>query len=356
VEYNNDYANKSYNSFNIDFIGIASYRYRLLNFPASSNMDSTILRIDQLRNPDGNFTPTPTPFQPGSSRGESEQEPVASSTLTPTPIEYEGVSLGLDRPAGQINILLLGSDWRPGEGYRTDTILLLSLMPEQEIATLTSFPRDLYVNIPGYGDQRINAAMAYGGFDLMQKTFKERFDTPVDYYMMTNFAGFVSIIDTLGGITVTTAHELYDRCDLPQSIDGMCYIPAGRVTMDGETALWYVRSRKTTDDFDRTQRAQEVIIAIAQKAMSLNAASRAGELFDLFRNTVETDVTLDVVVKALPLAARIMQEPSTLQRFAITEAEITHYIVPETGAMVLLPNYESIAQIISKQYTLSVQN
>jgi len=126
----------------------------------------------------------------------------------------------------------------------------------------------------------------------------------------------------------------------------MCYIPAGRVTMDGETALWYVRSRKTTDDFDRTQRAQEVIIAIAQKAMSLNAASRAGELFDLFRNTVETDVTLDVVVKALPLAARIMQEPSTLQRFAITEAEITHYIVPETGAMVLLPNYESIARII----------
>lgn len=314
-------------------------------FPASSNV-GPILLIDLLRNQGGNFTPTPTPFQPGSSVGQSGQEPVAGLTITPTPINYDGISLGLDRPTGQINILLLGSDWRPGEGYRTDAILLFSLMPEQETATLTSFPRDLYVNIPGYSEQRINAAMAYGGIDLMQETFEKRFDIPVDFYVMTNFSGFISIIDTLGGITVNAAHELYDRCDLPQAINDMCYIPAGRVTMNGETALWYVRSRKSTDDFDRTQRTQEVIIAIAQKAMSLNAASRAGELFDLFRNTVETDVTLEVVIKALPLATRIMQEPATLQRFAINEADITHHIVPETGAMVLLPNYESIAQII----------
>ncbi len=327
------------------------------NFPVSPGPGSPILLIDLLQNPEGKFTPTPTPFQPASSEDDPGLFPGEIATNTPTPGKGYGISLGLDRPAGQINILLLGSDWRPGEGYRTDVILLLSLMPEQGIATITSFPRDLYVYIPGYGYQRINAAQPYGGFELTRKTFEENFDAPVDYYMMTNFAGFVSIIDTLGGITVNASHELYDRCDLPQAINKMCYIPAGRVTMNGETALWYVRSRKSTDDFDRTRRAQEVIITIAQKAMSLNAASRAGELFNLFRNAVETDITLEVVVKALPLATKIMQEPSTMQRYAITEADITHHVVPETGAMVLIPNNESIAEIIRQAiYPLTAQN
>lgn len=313
-----------------------------------SAVDSPILLIDLLTNPGGKYTPTPTPFQPASPDGQPILTPDGNAHLTPTPVNQEGISFGLDRPVGQVNLLLLGSDWRPGQGYRTDVILLLSLMPEQGIATLTSFPRDLYVNIPGIGYQRINAAQAYGGFDLTQKTFQDIFDAPIDYYMMTNFAGFVSIVDTLGGITVNAAGELYDRCDLPQAVDKMCYVPSGRVTMNGQTALWYVRSRYTSNDFDRTRRAQEVLIAIAQKTMSLNAIGRAEELFTLFRNSVETDLPLEVIVKLLPFAGDIIHDPSILQRYAITEAEITHYTVPATGAQVLLPDYEAISEIIRK--------
>lgn len=287
--------------------------------------------------------PTPTPFLP-----DLDGFKPAGNMTTPTPAVPEGVSLELERPEGQVNILLLGSDWRPGMGSRTDVIMLLSLIPDQGIATLTSFPRDLYINIPGYGYERINVVQAYGGFELMQQTFEEVFDAPVDYYMLTNFSGFTGIIDTLGGITVNAAYGLTDRCDLPQAVEKECTVPAGRVSMNGETALWYVRSRYTSDDFDRTRRAQEVIIAIAQRTLSLNALSRAGELYQLFSNSVETNLPLDVIVKLLPLASDIMQQPSLLQRYAITENEVTHYSVPITHASVLLPDYDAIAEIIRK--------
>ena len=317
------------------------------SFPMSSaSVNSPIQLIDVLTNPNGEYTPTPTPFQPALAKPPLSAPPQDVTTATPAPEQKESIDLDLERPEGQVNILLLGSDWRPGQGYRTDVIMLLSLMPEQGIATLTSFPRDLYVNIPGIGYQRINAAQAYGGFELTKQTFEEVFDAPVDYYMMTNFAGFVSIINTLGSITINSAGELYDRCDLPQAVDKMCYIPAGQVTMDGETALWYVRSRYTSNDFDRTRRAQEVIIGIARKLMSLNAIGRADELFNLFRNTVETDVPLNEIIKLLPLANDIFQDTTRLRRYAITEKDIIHYTVPENGAMVLIPDYEAIEPII----------
>jgi len=310
-----------------------------------------------MSNLDDKYAPTPTPFQPENA-GNSPlvtpgNPPGPLSTPTPSGI----IDLGLKRPEGQVNILLLGSDWRPGMGSRTDVIMLLSLMPEQGLATLTSFPRDLYVDIPGIGYERINTSQAFGGSELTRETFNYNFDAPIDHYMMTNFAGFVGIVDTLGGISVTATQELYDRCDLPQAINKMCYVPAGRTTMDGQTALWYVRSRYSTSDFDRTRRAQEVIIAILQKTMSLNAVGRAAELYQLFQSSVETDIPLELVVKMLPLAARIIDQPGTLQRFAISEDDITHYTVPATGAMVMIPDNKAIAEIIRQAiYPDNIQN
>jgi len=323
----------------------------------STGIRTPIPLLEFLSNLNDKYAPTPTPFQPENSGNTPLVTPgtPAGPLLTPTPGGI--IDLGLKRPEGQVNILLLGSDWRPGMGSRTDVIMLLSLMPEQGLATLTSFPRDLYVDIPGIGYERINTSQAFGGFELTRETFKYNFDAPVDYYMMTNFAGFVGIVDTLGGISVNATQELYDRCDLPQAINKMCYVPAGRTTMDGQTALWYVRSRYSTSDFDRTRRAQEVIIAILQKTMSLNAVGRAAELYQLFQSSVETDIPLELVVKMLPFATRIIDQPGTLQRFAISEDDITHYTVPATGAMVMIPDNEAIAEIIRQAlYPVNIQN
>jgi len=323
----------------------------------STGIRTPIPLFEFMSNLNDKYAPTPTPFQPENTGNAPLVTPgtPAGPLLTPTPGGI--IDLGLKRPQGQVNILLLGSDWRPNMGSRTDVIMLLSLMPEQGLATLTSFPRDLYVDIPGIGYERINTSQAFGGFELTRETFKYNFDAPVDYYMMTNFAGFVGIVDTLGGISVNATQELYDRCDLPQAINKMCYVPAGRTTMDGQTALWYVRSRYSTSDFDRTRRAQEVIIAILQKTMSLNAVGRAAELYQLFQSSVETDIPLELVVKMLPFATRIIDQPGTLQRFAISEDDITHYTVPATGAMVMIPDNEAIAEIIRQAlYPVNIQN
>jgi polyisoprenyl-teichoic acid--peptidoglycan teichoic acid transferase len=285
---------------------------------------------------------TPTPFQTSA--------PSPTPLVMASPTSSAVVRLGLQKPDGQVNILLLGSDYRPKQGYRTDVIMILSLNPNQGTATLTSFPRDLYVNIPGRGMNRINAAQEYGGFELTKATLIENFDVNVNYYIMTNFAGFKAIINTLGGITVHAAFELTDTCDLPQGVNRMCTITVGDNTMNGATALWYVRSRETTNDFDRTRRAQEVITAIFKKAMTLDDINRGPELYDLFMTCVESNLPMDVVLQLLPLSTQLVANPSLVKRYAVGPSNVTNYVVPDSGAMVLIPDPVSISEIIRQAF------
>ena len=109
----------------------------------------------------------------------------------------------LPQPKGQINILLLGSDQRRGSGgFRTDVVLLVTINPADNSINITSFPRDLYVNIPGYSQNRINTAHARGGFETMANTFEYNFGVRPDYYALINFWSFVDVVNSLGGIDV----------------------------------------------------------------------------------------------------------------------------------------------------------
>lgn len=307
---------------------------------------------DLLINAYSAYPATPTPFQP--------IQPTPTAGATEVPILTEEPSSGsiqepsattipkLNKPEGQVNILLLGSDWRSGNGYRTDVLLLLSLNTKSGTATLVSFPRDMYVEIPGVGMERINAAQEYGGFALTSATFKQTFGIEIDHYMLTSFGGFINIVDTLGGINVFAAKELYDICALPQAVNDYCYVPYGNNLMDGNTALWYVRSRHSSNDFDRTRRAQEVIVAIFQKAMSLNAISRGPELYTLFQNSVDTDLDVGTVLELLPLGSKLAADPSLIRRFAIGSGQVYNYIVPATGAMVLVPDDALVNELLKQ--------
>lgn len=321
------------------------------NVTANRSVQSTPVPVsDLLLNVGNKYQPSPTPFQPILPTATILPTSTPVPTATPEETYSSKVNLGLSRPSGQINILLLGSDWRGNSGYRTDVILVLSVNPESGRVTLTSFPRDLYVEIPGVGYERINAAQAYGGFELTKATFENNFDVTLDYYMMTNFAGFKNIINILGGINVYAAASLYDTCDLPQAVNKYCFVPVGNMTMDGATALWYVRSRYSTNDFDRTRRAQEVLLALFQKLMSLNALNRSSELYNMFISSVDTNLPLDVVVKLLPLSSQILSNPSSVERYAIGAAETYDYIVPGSGAMVLIPDKNLVANIVQQAF------
>ncbi|MHB8807827.1 MAG: LCP family protein [Anaerolineaceae bacterium] len=281
----------------------------------------------------------PTPFQPYSNT------PVPTAiphTITDTLVPNEEYS----KPDGQINVLFLGSDWRADSGYRTDVILLVSFYTKEEKISIVSFPRDLWVSIPGVGEQRINTAQAYGGFPLTQKTFEYNFGTTVDYYMMTNFNGFMSIIDTLGGIEINAAQNLNDRCDLSYSHGGYCSIGPGTATLDSEMALWYVRSRYTSNDFYRMDRAREVMMGILKKIVSLDGVTRAGDIYNTLSSSVVTDLSLSDIVPLITLASKVMNDSSKITMYEIGESQVTPYVMPSSGANVLLPNYNAIWQVL----------
>jgi LCP family protein required for cell wall assembly len=292
-----------------------------------------------LLTPGSNIQPSPTPFQPyyGEIPNNNPQ-----ATVTPTP------QVANDR----INILVLGSDWRPSGGFRTDVILLVSINPSGGSVSLVSFPRDLFVTIPGYGTNRINEVQQYGGIELTKATFMQNFGVQIDHYIMTNFNGFVNIVNSLGGFEVNVSTQLYDTCDLPQKVDGYCYVAPGAVYMDGPTALWYARSRHSAgSDIDRLRRAQEVMVALFNRLMSLDAIAKAPQLWSDFSNSIETDMYLDQVLSLLVLAPTILADQSRIHRFAIGWQETTGYIVPQTGANVLLPNYSAIDALLNQAFS-----
>jgi LCP family protein required for cell wall assembly len=293
---------------------------------------------------DQNRGVTPTPFLPVGEDLSNEQLPTPASNNTQVPTLPAN-----QRPEGQVNILILGSDWRPTGGYRTDVFMLLSLYPKQGSASIISFPRDLYVNLPGIGNQRINVAHPYGGFELTTAMLEVYFNVTADHYIMTNFDGIKNIINSLGGIDVNVGMTLTDHCKLPQSdAASNSTVYPGINYMNGDTALWYVRSRYSTSDLDRTRRAQEVMLALFSKMMSLDAVTRAPELYNLYSSAVETDMTIGDILPLVPLASQLINDTTKMRRYAIGINEVTPTVLPASGAQVLLPNYEAIQGLIDQ--------
>jgi LCP family protein required for cell wall assembly len=309
-----------------------------------------------LAQPDS--TATPTPFQPLAPTAELALAGITVETsLPPTPVPATPVPPTPTLPAptaaltaepvieglpSQVNILLLGSDRRPWDaGFRTDTIILLTLNSELGRVNITSFPRDLWVTLPGWGPSRINTAWTYGGYKMLHETFKHNFGVEVDYHVLIDFSSFKKIVDSLGGLDVQVAEPVSDYRG-----GYWVTIPKGTVHMDADKVLWYVRTRKTTNDIARNRRQQEVLTAMFEKFVSINAIRRAPELFDLYNNSVKTDIELVDMLKWLPFAAKII-ETRDIHPYYITYKQVYDWITPE-GAMVLVPNKEALMQVIRK--------
>ncbi|MEK6256347.1 MAG: LCP family protein [Chloroflexota bacterium] len=317
-----------------------------------------------------NPTITPTPFQPipltpsfiptAYLTPELLQSPPAlSSEIFPAlantwgnfagPSAYPAIAIPppigkINQPANQVNILIMGSDQRLFDGgYRTDVILLLTLNVDKGTASLTSFPRDLFVYIPGWTMERINTAHAHGGFELTAQMMEYNFGVRPDHWVLINFGGFVSIVNVLGGINVQVASTLSD------TRDGYGYytVPAGSFHMNGDTALWYVRSRGTSNDFDRTRRQQEVLQAIFYQVISLDGITRAPELYGQYEYTMSTDMTMNEILPLLPLASQLAIS-NDIYRYAIGNEHISPWTNPNTGAQVLLPIRASVLSIMEQ--------
>ncbi len=206
--------------------------------------------------------------------------PALVGSLDPTKLKGEG--------DGRINILVLGIG---GVGHEaptlSDTMLVLSIDPQTKDTAMLSIPRDLYVKIPATGKyatqySKINAANAYGGPELAAKVVSSVIGVPIHYYILVDFSGFRQAVDAVGGVDVTVGKAIYDPeypCDNEKG--GYCpfSVAAGPQHMNGTVALRYARSRKSTSDFDRAARQQQ-IIGGAPKSFAAVDADQPGEAFE----------------------------------------------------------------------------
>lgn len=195
-----------------------------------------------------------------------------------------------------INILLIGQDARPGEiRARSDTMILVTFDTEKKTITMTSFLRDLYVKIPGYQDNKLNAAYAFGGMPLLNQTLEENFGVQVDGNMEVNFNRFAEVIDLLGGV------DLELRQDEANTINrgtGRNALSEGMMHMDGEQALQYSRIRylDADGDFSRTNRQRKLITALINKFRNTDKITLLGLLDDLLP-MIATDMDQSDILK-----------------------------------------------------------
>lgn len=205
------------------------------------------------------------------------------------------VALDEKRPeaAAGTNYLLLGSDKRDPDseeartvtGQRSDVMMLVHVSADRTSAYVVSFPRDLYVPIPGHGSDRINAALAYGGVPLAVSTVQDYTGVPIDHVALIDFDGIQGLVDALGGVDV--------RVDQSFTGDGVEFT-AGYQHMDGATALTFVRQRKqlADGDFARNRHQQALLAAIAEKIISRKTLTDPLKIKQLV-DTVSPYLTVD---------------------------------------------------------------
>ncbi len=319
-------------------------------YKGSSLSPRIISRENILKAPVGS-TPTATAFQPISATATyiPTAYPTATPTFTPTPIVIKpiGDTRGVDpieQPEHQINIMLLGSDQREGwYSGRTDTMILLTINTKDNTVNVTSFPRDLYVYLPGWGEQRLNAAYVRGGFETLQDTLEYNFGFRPDFYILVNFWAFEDFIDDLGGFYIYVPREICD--DKWGGGETHCVYPGTR-HMDGREALWYVRSRDTTTDFDRNYRQQLVLEAILDRMLALKTLTRIPYFYKTYSKHVTLNLDLAAILSLVPTAAKL-SDKSLIHQYFINQDAI-YYWKTSSGSHVLLPRFEVIREILEE--------
>lgn len=304
---------------------------------------------------------------------------VADISALPTPVDFRGdgrggpgalvfndgtrVELKPWDGESRMTILLVGLDRRPNEkglGFRTDTMMLMSLNPADNTVGVLSVPRDLYIDVPGfYGMHRINEPMVLGelretgyGPRLLMESIQFNLNMPVDNYIIVDFKAFIGIVDAIGGIDVEIDYNISDS-SYPSMNYGYeaFYLKAGRHTLDGTTALKFARTRHGDNDFRRAERQQLVLYAIRDKVSRADVLAsmltQAPLIWDSLSENVYSGMSLDQLVQ---IGLYLKDVPNTNIKRNVIDYK---YAVPFTtagGAQVLLPNDAKIATLMAEVF------
>jgi LCP family protein required for cell wall assembly len=313
------------------------------------------------------FTPTSTPPAPTQTQAPTIDPNLLINTVAPQPtIDISGSQV-LNNGQETVNFLLIGSDQRHGASFRTDTMVVAILRPNEGQVSLISIPRDLWVSIPGSENQRINTAYENGelngypggGAALLKDTIQYNLGIRIDHTALVDFDGFRQIVDTLGGVDVPvscpyTDWRLIDPTFNPEleSNWNLYTVNPGVIHMDGDLALWYARSRQKSSDFDRGRRSQEVLRALFTHALQTGTLTRIPELYNNFKDSVDTDLGLGDILQLSLYAPRMTN--ADIRSYYIRPPYVTSWITDQ-GAYVLLPNQDLLPQLLTEALSASTK-
>jgi polyisoprenyl-teichoic acid--peptidoglycan teichoic acid transferase len=192
---------------------------------------------------------------------------------------------------GPLNVLVLGVDTRPDDeemGSRTDTIMLVQVVPKRGDVKLLSIPRDLFVQVEPGDKDRINAAYNYGGIEETIAAVENYSGLPIDHYATIDFEGFERVIDAMGGVRVDVGEDQF-----PEKFR----MGEGIQRLNGHKALIYARYRGTPGaDLDRMQRQRELVAALRSEALRWNTVKTLPEIMEVMDENVATDLDLDAAM------------------------------------------------------------
>jgi LCP family protein required for cell wall assembly len=247
---------------------------------------------------------------------------------------------GGDAPLAQgpLNVLVLGVDTRPGDpemGSRTDTIMLVQVVPKTGGVKLLSVPRDLYVEVgPGEKD-KINAAYNYGSIDQTVDALENYSGVTIDHYAIVDFDGFREIIDAMDGVRVDVGHNVFPA---------KWHMGEGVQRLGGRKALFYARYRGTpSGDLDRMQRQRQLVAALRSKALQWNIVKKLPATMKVMDENVQTDLDLDgAVALGQVLIRRGKHAEVTSEQLQGTPKTL------RDGAEVLIPDDQANQLILEK--------
>ncbi len=287
-------------------------------------------------------------------------------------ITYEsGMSLPRWKGVDRVNVLVLGIDEREYEEgpWRTDTMLVLTLDPLSMTGGMLSIPRDLWVPIPGYEEDRINKAHFFGqvydhpggGPALAVQAVEYNFGINIDYYVRVNFTAFEEVVDLLGGVDIYVEEAindpLYPSSDPadPYGYDPL-YVDAGWQHFDGKMALKYARTRHSDGgDFDRAARQQKVLMAVFNKARQpdelLRLASKSPDMWRTLQGALETDLNLEQIIALGQLASEV--NPDDI-RYGVLDEQYTRFVETPDGQQVLFLIRENMRELRDYIFTTEI--
>jgi LCP family protein required for cell wall assembly len=321
-------------------------------------------------------SPSPSPDDSATS-----DEPSTEPTPSPTP---EPSAVGTDVPQVSIppwdgkerlNILLIGTDQRPGQGsYNTDTLIVVSVDPVTKQVAMFSLPRDTVdVPVPAGPAQRLFGTTYAGkinswfqavrnradlfpgtnttrGYNGLKAIIGNLYGLDIKYFVEVNFDGFRAVVDALGGVTINVQIPVSD--DHYPGDNGKLervYIPSGIQHMDGAQALRYARSRHGSSDFDRGQRQQRVLLSLREQADPQDLVPRLPDLINALKKAVRTDIPVDQLSQLLGLASSV--DTKDIRSYVFTPPFYqTEYLNSPRG-YIIVPNVTKIRTAVKNAFT-----